>query len=384
MKLCFIVKSLSLAGGGAERVLAEIANGLADRGHEVAVVSFDSAGSTDFYPFRHSVGRQRLGIGDTARPSRTLDTVRQVCGLRRTVLRSAPDLAIGFMHSAYIPLSVALAGTGIPVIASEHTVYAHYADKPVQRSLLRLTSSLMSKFIGISDEVRSGFPQAVRAKMAIIPNPVSAGAVARADPAGGAEKVLLTVGRLSQEKGHETLIRAFARVQGAFPEWRLRIVGEGVLRPNLEALVQDLNLSHRVFLPGATNNVTAEYLQAQVFVMPSTYESFGLATAEALAHGLPAIGFKDCPGTNALIVHRENGLLVGGTDRTSALAEGLASLMESAEERMRMGAAAPLRLADFAPAKVIDQWDILLTDAMSARESSRPPRRGTQSGNEHR
>jgi glycosyltransferase involved in cell wall biosynthesis len=86
-----------------------------------------------------------------------------------------------------------------------------------------------------------------------------------------------------------------------------------------------------------------------------------------MAHGLPAVGFADCPGTNELIVDGENGLLVAGEDRPAALATGLARLMGSAEERVRMGAAAPARIAPFAPERVVDRWEALLSAAAQGR-----------------
>ena len=366
MKLLFAIKTLSLAGGGAERVLAELASGLAARGHDVTVMSYDPPASSDFYAFHPDVRRIRLGIGSSKDRSRIDQTFQRIGALRREAKRVRPDAAIGFMHSAYIPLGLALLGTGIPVVASEHTVYSHYAGRPLQRMLLHLAPWLARAITDISEEARSSFPARIRRRMRIVPNPVAAAGAERADPIGGEEKILLAVGGLREEKGHRRLIAAFARLAPLFPDWTLRIVGEGPLRPALERQALDERVSERVALPGATANVDAEYLGAQLFVMPSSYESFGLATAEALAHGLAAVGFADCPGTNELIVDGENGLLVSGPDPIEALAEGLGRLMASPEERARMSAAAPRRLAAFAPERVLDIWEGLLAELAPA------------------
>lgn len=370
MKLLFAIKSLSLPGGGAERVLAEVTSGLAGRGHDVTVLSFDAPGAADFYAFDPAIERIRLGIGASDRRSGAALTLRRIGALRRAVRRAAPDAAIGFMHSAYIPLGLALVGTGIPAVASEHIVYSHYDDRRVERLLLGIIPRFLHAITAISEEMRQGFPPSIRAKMTIVPNPVGA---AGGTPAGGggaadgAENIVLTVGRLEEQKDHRTLIAAFARVAPLFPDWRLAIFGEGVLRPALEAQVAALGLEGRVALPGATADIGAEYARARIFAMSSTYESFGLATAEAMAHGLPAIGFADCPGTNELIVDGENGLLVAGPDRAAALADGLARLMGSEGERRRMGAAGPASIAAFAPARVVDRWEALLEAASQGR-----------------
>jgi len=67
------------------------------------------------------------------------------------------------------------------------------------------------------------------------------------------------------------------------------------LREKLEASVEALGLDGRIQMPGAISDISSEHACAQPYVISSLYESQGLATAEALAHGLPAIGFADCP-----------------------------------------------------------------------------------------
>jgi glycosyltransferase involved in cell wall biosynthesis len=363
MKLLFVIKALSLHGGGAERVLAEVTAGLAARGHEVTVASFDIPDSVDFYPFEAPIRRVRLGIGSSDKRSGLRQTVQRIGALRVLARREKPDVAIGFMHSAYIPLGLALTGTAVPAVASEHIVYSHYDGRRAERALLGVIPRFLHSITAISEEMRSGFPKKVRGKMTIVPNPVGAAAGSRAAVRGGPEKVVLTVGRLEEQKDQRTLIAAFGQIAARFPNWRLRILGEGVLRPELEAQVAALGLGDRIALPGATADIGAEYAGAQLFAMPSTYESFGLATAEAMAHGVPAVGFADCPGTNELIVDGENGLLVSGGDRAAALADGMARLMASDQERVRMGAAAPAAIAAFAPERIVERWEKLLLAA---------------------
>lgn len=184
-----------------------------------------------------------------------------------------------------------------------------------------------------------------------------------ADPVGGDCKTILSVGRLFPQKDQKVLIDAFARVAVRFPEWRLRLFGDGPLRSDLEAQVERAGLADRVELPGKSDDISAEYSSAQMFVLPSLYESFGLATAEALVHGLPAVGFADCPGTNELIEHDVNGRLAGGGDRVGALAAEMAALMESPELRARLAANGPRSMARFGIASVADRWEDVLQTA---------------------
>lgn len=360
MNLLFVIKTLAQQGGGAERVLAEVTAELVARGHEVRVVSFDPPGSSDFYALHPQVVRERLPLGDVRRPSGVASMGRRILALRRMMRGRRVDAAVGFMHSAYIPLALAGCGTGVPVVASEHTVYRHYADRPFERMMVAIAAFMVRQFTGVTEAVRDEFPPRVRRKMSVIANPVSASPVHRADVAASGTKVLLTVGSLTALKDQATLIKAFARLAPAFPDWHLRVVGDGPLRTELRALVRELRLDARVSLPGATSDVESEYLAAHLFAIPSRYESFGIATAEALAHGLPVVGFADCMGTRMLITHGDNGMLVQGADRVGGLADALGELMRSPEHRLRMGQAGPARVAAFSPVRVAAEWETLL------------------------
>jgi len=368
MRLLFAIKTLALPGGGTERVLADLTSALVQRGHAMTVLSFDRAGVEPFYSFDRTVRRVSLGIGEVGRGTRANEALRRVLALRRLAREIKPEVAVGFMHSAYIPLGLGLLGSGVPVIASEHIAYDHYRTRPLQAALLRLAPTLSRAITVISPAIRDGFPLSLRRRMVVMPNPVSAQDRRPADVSGAGrpQKTLLAVGRLEAQKDHRTLIGAFARVAPDFPDWRLRIVGEGTLRGELEAQVGRLGLDGRVALPGATTRIDDEYVAAQLFAMPSSYESFGLTTAEALSHGLPVVGFADCPGTNELVRDDGNGLLVDGADREASLAEGLSALMGAPERRERLAAAAPASIEGFALARIVGLWEELLARTAGA------------------
>jgi len=168
------------------------------------------------------------------------------------------------------------------------------------------------------------------------------------------------VGRLTEEKRFGVLIDAFHSIASRFADWDLRIVGEGAERPMLEARVRERGLEGRVFLPGATGDVQGAYAGAHLFALASRWEGFPNALAEALAHGLPAVGFAGCPGVNELIDHGSNGLLADGVDDARSLAASLALLMDHAESRGRMGESAKASMAAFAGDAVYDRWEAFL------------------------
>jgi glycosyltransferase involved in cell wall biosynthesis len=109
-------------------------------------------------------------------------------------------------------------------------------------------------------------------------------------------------------------------------------------------------------MPGVTAAIGEEYQLAEAFVISSRYEAFGLVTAEAMSHGLPVVGFADCPGTNELIEAERTGLLVDpGTNRAESLARALSRLLEDPVLRCRLGTSARQAIGEqFSPRHVCD------------------------------
>ncbi len=162
-----------------------------------------------------------------------------------------------------------------------------------------------------------------------------------AQGSGSAELALLCVASLTPRKGHAVLLRALARIKYYY--WRLRCAGSADLDPataaDLSVLAETLGLSERLEFLGELDEsaLAGEYQQADVFVLPSYHEGYGMALAEALAHGLPII--STTAGAIPDTVPADAGLLVRPGD-DAALAEALARVMTDAELRQRLATGA--------------------------------------------
>lgn len=363
MKILFAIKALDDTQGGAERVLADITSGLVNRGHTVAVMSFDQPGGKPFYPLDKKVKRIPLGIGNVKRKATFPEIISRMTAIRKAALKMQPDVVIAFMHSTFIPASFAMKGTGVPIIASEHIVPHHYKNRRWEYILLILSRFFVKKITVLSQCIIDSYPSILRSKMVAIANPVKP-ADELANPADKEcnKKIILNVGRLTDQKDQETLIKSFSNIAKDFPEWNLRIIGKGELRPKLEELVISLKMQDRISLPGVTSKIKEEYQAAHIFALTSKYESFGLATAEAMAHGLPTIGFAGCPGTNELIINEKNGLLikVEGNNKVQAFSKGLACLMNDSDLRKNLGLNGLKTIDQFHPDKIVTQWENLV------------------------
>ena len=117
----------------------------------------------------------------------------------------------------------------------------------------------------------------------------------------GSSKSFLAVGRFSkQHKGFDLLIEAFHLFAQRNKEWKLDIVGEGVEEALYRSLIQKYGLEDRVFIHPFTNHVQAYYSNAQVYVLSSRWEGFGLVLVEAMAHGLPIVS-SDLPTSKEIM-----------------------------------------------------------------------------------
>jgi len=133
------------AKGGAERVLSIVVNGLADKGYEVTLLTFDERGLDTFYDIGSNVKRISLGIGNSGKKAGLSETVARMRAIRKIIKVRQPDIVIPFMHSMFIPVAFTLFGLKTPIIASEHIVPQHYKKKGHEYLLLLLSFLLEKK-----------------------------------------------------------------------------------------------------------------------------------------------------------------------------------------------------------------------------------------------
>jgi len=176
-----------------------------------------------------------------------------------------------------------------------------------------------------------------------------------------AEKRVIAVARYSHEKGIDLLLRAWSEVENYVDEWRLDIFGEGDRTP-YEYQIERLGIDKsRCQLHGRTDNVEREYCNSSLFVLSSRFEGFGMVIVEAMACGLPVVAF-DCPwGPRSIITEGVDGLLAENGNPLS-LAQGLVVLMNDADKRQAMSAAAVKKVQRFQIAQIAQQWKHLFED----------------------
>lgn len=180
------------------------------------------------------------------------------------------------------------------------------------------------------------------------------GALRTALGADAAAPIVLSVGRLAPEKGHETLVRAWRIVADQRPDAKLAIAGHGSQQEALETLIKDLQLERSVHLIGFRNDVPALYAEADLAALtPIAGESFGIALLEAYAAGKACVA-TDVGGVKDLVLHGETGYLVAPRD-AEAVAQAILECLSDARLRDKLAQAGKARVLErFTPAKLAD------------------------------
>jgi len=355
----------AMEAGGAERVVAHMAEHWAGVGHEVHVVTLAAPGAESFYPLHHAVRLHNLGLSGAS--SGMLcgiwNNLRRVVALRKTIRALDPDIVISHVDAMNALVALAVIGTGPPHIATEHIHPPAHAIGRVWAGLRWLSYGLADRIVVLTEATRRWMPDGVRDKTVVIPNPIPAAReVCDSLRVHRFERTVLGVGRLVPQKGFDRLITAFAQARKGHAGWGLVILGEGAHRASLARLVSEAGLDGSVELPGIVDDPFGRYA-ADIFCLPSRYEGFPMALCEAMAAGVPPVAF-DCPtGPRELIRDGGNGILVAEGD-VQALADALGRMMADADLRETMGRAAVEGIRRFAPEIIMARWDQLFEEVV--------------------
>lgn len=175
---------------------------------------------------------------------------------------------------------------------------------------------------------------------------------------------IICVGNISGTKQQFMLAEAFAKLVADFPDWTLEFWGadRSPYAIHMRKWVEKNHLSDVIHMNGKTDHVEDVYAEADIFCLPSRGEGFSLALSEAMAAGLPAVGFSDCTGVSDLIENRKSGLLV--TRSVDELAGALKELMNHPALRKTMGDVGRQAMKQYAPEHIWNQWERVLEKAV--------------------
>lgn len=285
LRILFYISTIS--SGGAARVMTNIANVLSARGYDCTLATTFKAEEEYVLDFKV----KRISFFNKKPSGNPLwNNYRIIKKLRELVVKDKPDLLVSFLAEPCFRAAIATIGTSTKTVISVRND-PNWEFKGIIRKLL--AKYLFRRVDGIvfqTQEAKEWFPKCIQDKGCIILNSVKNDFYEVQLPE---ERMgIVATGRLSKQKNHSLLIRAYAKISDLVID-DLTIFGAG--NPNrLHEQAKQLGIEDRVHLPGQTRDVINTIKNARLYVMSSDFEGMPNALMEAMAMGLPCIS-TDCP-----------------------------------------------------------------------------------------
>lgn len=378
MKIFYIYTAL-LTKGGADRVLTEKANWLAEHGYEVGIITDTQMGRPPVFPLSSKIKLINLDI-DFAKEYGHNFLVRTVLyyklmreykyAMKEVLQKNKPDIVITTMGRDMDFLTdIYHDGT---IIGEAHTTkhflrnfhlleqkgfpfrqIAWYWRRKMDKNVRKLNGIVL--LTKEDAESWKGTNQTF-----VIPNSLPF------EPSNSSElenKQAIAVGRYNNAKGYEYLVEAWKTVHQKHPDWTINIYGSGEQKEMVKTLIKNIDLQESMVMHEPTDDIMDCYLDSSICVVSSRYEGFSMVILESMVCGVPVVSF-DCPhGPRNIIKNGEDGILVDYLN-TQALAENICKLIENPKLRKTMGEKARSNIKRFTKENVMRQWTDLFNQLL--------------------
>ena len=380
MKILLVCVKLN--GGGAERVGVLMANSLAERGHQVSIVS------NLYEPVVYDVDK-RISI-HSMNPNTTNEYKKwsaAIINIRKEINREKPDIIVGIMYLCSLAAKIASIGTGIPVVMTEHNSFERPESAPFKKKDLffKFKVNKIYDYVTVLTEADKKVIGNRLKRVEVMPNPLLLKPYYEEHQR---EKRLIAAGRVDawHYKGFDILVKAWNQIYHKYPEWRLEIAGlcdrpRNYLR--IVNLIQDFNIEDRTKLLGYRTDVEQLYRDSEIFVLSSRYEGFGLVLIEAMSQGCAPIacdykgrqgeilcpeGVSSFKSQDSSLEICENGILCE-PENVEALAQAMDKMISDEEYRRKVQQNAVKRSEFYNLERTGERWEKFLEKVIKLKKS---------------
>lgn len=369
MKIVYCING-TYNSGGMERVLMLKANYLVEKVRcEVSIVTTQQFGRRNFFEFSPKIHFYDLGINyDEFKHEnlliRSIDKLKKMRRHRKQLAcllsQLRPDVCISMFDFDFEFLYDIKDG-------SKKILEYHFckdqkvieANNLVMKMIQRIRILVWKrkivqydKFVVLTNEDRMAWGNL--SNICVIPNFLPSLPDIKAELIN---KKVLSIGRISFQKGFDLLVQAWSLVSCSYPDWKLIIRGNGD-STKLWNMINKLHLSESIFIKPATDNIQEEYLNSSLFVMSSRYEGLPMVLLEAMSYGLPIVTFA-CPCGPRDIIQHSYGTLVSKGD-IHALADAIKDWIAHKEKRKSGGINARVAVSQYSQDEIMRSWIELL------------------------
>lgn len=349
MKIGILVEDISLQNG-TERAAVNLANILCCfLKYEVEILTGRMDEGTIKYDIDKKIKIKKMDLPTS--PKSRVELINYYYNLAKKIRKIKDfDFIIGTTCYFNIILIFFL-NKKIKTIACEHMNYG--ALKGFLKLIRKFAYRFAYKVILLTKEDSKHYEKFLKKKnFEVIPNTLSF----KCESYNSLEKKnLISVGRLTNQKGYDLLLETFAIIKKEMPDWKLKIYGKGELLDSLLKKRKDLKLESEVEFIEPVSDIREKYLESSIYIMSSRWEGLPMVLLEAMACGLPLVSFN-CPyGPSEVIDDSNNGFLVG-EGNIEELAKKVIVLMKDKNLRKKMGQNSKIISQRYSPEEIKEKW----------------------------
>lgn len=361
------ILALHLGYGGIERAITDLANSLVEN-YSVEIVSTYKVYDK---PVNRLDRRIKVKYLTELKPNkkefkRALKKFRLVSAFKEgiksvKILKLKKELMIEFIKQCDSDVIISTrdihnewlgeyAREGVLKIGWEHN--HHHGNEKYAKKIIESCKNL-DYFVLVSKDLASYYKERVNPKCVYIPNLVS-----KADVTSDLKSPnLVSVGRLSKEKGFIDLIDVFALVHMMYPEWKLNLIGDGEEKDKIISKIHKYGLEDSVIMHGFLDKdkVGKILSKSSIYLMTSFTESFGIVLLEAFSYGVPCVAFDSAEGANEIISNNWDGYLIKDRD-IDEMAKRVCHLIGNYSRRFIMGQNAIKKANKYSLEEVREKW----------------------------
>ncbi|MBZ7964587.1 glycosyltransferase family 4 protein [Campylobacter sp. 2457A] len=348
MNILLLIGDITI-GGGAERVVVNLANAFLKYDHKVKILSFYKENENIAYEIDKNIKVDFLNLKSQKQMKKNLFyKAFYKCYESYLLKRKYKDMDIMIYNNC----------PQFPLFKNKNTKYIHFVHSYFKK--YRNKNNYFDTLIVLSNKQIHLWKQHHK-NVFTIPNFLPFISSKNSDLF---QKNVLSVGRFTpnDEKGFLRLIEIWEIVQknDIYKDWTLTLVGDGELKENIKTLIKEKNLENSIILKPFTKEIEKEYLKASIYVMTSHWEGFPMVLLESTSYQIPNIAFDIDTGPSDIIDNEKSGFLIKDGD-LNEFANKLCLLMDDENLRKEFGKNAKAKVEEnFSKEKVMEQWNEIL------------------------
>ena len=349
MNITFVTPGMNY--GGAERVISILSNQWVSMGHNVNLLIIGDNPEC-VYHLNEKINVKCIG-GLKGKP--IIAHLNLIKEIKKEILLFNTDIAVSFMNDTCAYVALALRGTRIPLFYSERNDPTRVNQRKIDKIYRRIVEKYSNGIVFQTEGAKSYYKKSVQDKSTVILNPFNAENLPNYN-FENREKEIVSVGRLQPQKNQKLLIDAFALIAKDFPDYKLKIYGDGQLKEELQNQIDEYGLTEQIILMGAHKDIFDKISTASLFVLSSDFEGLPNTLIEAMCIGIPSVSTDCSPGgARELITDEENGFVVPCND-ADKLANAMKKVLTDNELARKFSSAGKKIAERMECGKIAERW----------------------------